>query len=148
MSHQRQPRVKGGRTKRHEVWVTAEQEAQLLPAATRDGVTVAYFLAEAGVAVARAEDAAGMVETPTQRRRQLAELFALRHEIAEAAVQVKRVGTNVNQVAKGVHQGREVPVQEMRGFLADERLFLEESRRIVGRIDAVIDGIAGQGVGV
>lgn len=121
MSRRRQPNVEGGRTRRREVWVTPEQDAVLQQAADRDGVTVPRFLAEAGVAVARAEDAAGMVETPTQRRAQLAELFALRHTLAVTALDAKRIG---------------------------EEQFLAESRRVVGRIDGLIDGIAAQGVEV
>lgn len=127
--------------------MSAQEEAVLLLAANDQGVTPVRFLVESALAMARAGDADGLPETPTSRHRRVEALYAARHALAEVAVQARRVGVNVNQVAKAANQGQPVPVDAMRAYLVDERSFLARSREIAEHIDDLIDELAAQGVG-
>lgn len=146
MTRRRQPNVDGGRPGRHNVKTTAAQEAAILMGAQRLAITPAAFMAEAAVAVAQAEHE-DVPETPTARRRQVQQLFALQGAIAEVAWQARKVGVNVNQIAKAAHQGAVVPVEEMRAFLTEERAHLARARELYERVGALIDERAEQGVG-
>jgi hypothetical protein len=145
VSRRRQPNVDGGRTGRHNVKTSPEQEAAILMGAQRLGITPAAFMAEAAVAVAQAE--ADAPETPTARRRQVQQLFALQASIAEVAWQARKVGVNVNQLVKAVHQGAALPSEEMRAFLAAERDHLARARELYERVGSLIDERAAQGLG-
>ena len=83
-----------GTKKRRDLWVTAEEEAMLVTRAAREGVTVPRLL----ISAATSES----VETPTERRAMVAELFAIRTLLA-------RVSNNVNQIARHANAGDEFP---------------------------------------
>lgn len=83
-----------GTKKRRDLWVTAEEEAMLVARAAREGVTVPRLL----IGAATSES----VETPTERRAMVAELFAIRTLLA-------RVSNNVNQMARHANAGDEFP---------------------------------------
>lgn len=83
-----------GTKKRRDLWVTAEEEAMLVARAAREGVTVPRLL----ISSATSES----VETPTERRALVAELFAIRTLLA-------RVSNNVNQIARHANAGDEFP---------------------------------------
>lgn len=146
MSRRRQPNTDGGRPGRHNVKTTPAQEAEILLAAGQHGVTPARYLVEAALAVARAERAGVGPETATSRRSRVQELFALRHALAEMALQARRVGVNVNQLARKANVGGGFPVGEARTYLAEEQRFLDESFSIAERIDALIEALRGQGI--
>lgn len=148
MSRRRRANVEGGRVAgRHEVKVGPEEEVVIAMAANEQGVSWVRFVVEAALAVADAERD-GVPETATARRKQVAQLFALQGEIAAVAFQVRKVGTNVNQVVKGYHQGRELPVEEIRAFLAAEREHLAHARRLYDRVGELIDERAAVGIEV
>jgi hypothetical protein len=147
MGRRRQSNVEGGRTRIGEVWASPEQAAAIRMAAAEQQVSPGTFATEAAVAVALSGDELGELETPTGRRRRIEELFAVRHQLAEAALQVRRVGVNVNQIAHGVHTGAGVPVEEMREFLREERDFLARSREIAEDLDDLIDELRAKGIG-
>lgn len=107
-----------GTKKRREVWVTADEEAQLLVRAEREGVTVPKLLISAAISDA--------VETPTERRAIVAELMALHTLLA-------RVSNNVNQIARHANAGNEFP--------QDAAAALAYVRQVARRIDATIEGI-------
>lgn len=147
MSRRKREYVQGGRVGgKHQVKVTPEEEVTIGMAADREGVSWVRFVVEAGMAVARAEDG-GVPETPTARRRQVAQLFALQGQIGEVAFQAKKVGVNVNQLTRSVHQGGALPVEEMRAFLAEERQHLVEARALYERVGELIDERAAAGLG-
>lgn len=107
-----------GTKKRREVWVTAEEEAQLLIRAEREGVTVPKLLISAATSDA--------VETPTERRAIVAELMAVHTLLA-------RVSNNVNQIARHANAGDEFP--------KDAAAALAYVREVAQRIDATVEGI-------
>ncbi|TYC96589.1 MobC family plasmid mobilization relaxosome protein [Arthrobacter echini] len=100
------------------MWVTAEEEAQLLVRAEREGVTVPRLL----VAAATSET----VETPTERRAVIVELMALHRLLAS-------VSNNVNQIARHANAGDEFP--------QDAKAALAYVRQVAQRIELIIDGI-------
>jgi len=144
VTQQKRSHYKGGRQHRHIVRVSPEEEAVLLQGAARQGVNVVQFLVESATAMAASED--GPVETVTGRRRRMEELFAARHALAEVALQARRIGVNVNQVAKAANTGQELPVDAMRGYLVDADQLLRTAREVAGRIDVAIDELAALGV--
>lgn len=108
-----------GTKKRREVWVTAEEEAQLLVRAEREGVTVPRLL----VAAATSET----VETPTERRAILVELMMMHTLLA-------RVSNNVNQIARHANAGDEFP--------QDAKAALAYVRQVAERLQQTLDKIA------
>ena len=88
----------GGRQYRHEVKVTAEEEAQLVVLSRRLRVTIPRLL----VSSALSRDTARI--TVEQQRELLTELFAVHRLLGNMA-------NNVNQVAKAVNSTGEVPPQ-------------------------------------
>lgn len=144
MTNQKRSHYKGGRQHRHVVRVSPEEEAKLLLAAGAPS-KVAGFLMESAMAVIEQSDDRPL-ETVTSRRKRMEELFAARHQLAEVAVQMRRIGTNVNQVARAANQGQSVPVDAMRTYLADADRAVAEARAVAVRIDAAIDELAAAGV--
>lgn len=114
----RRENAPAGTKKKREVWVTAEEEAQLVIRAEREGVTVPRLL----VSAATSET----VETPTERRAVIAELMALHRLLAS-------VSNNVNQIARHANAGDEFP--------KEAKAALVYVRRVAERVDATIDGI-------
>lgn len=101
------------------MWVTAEEEAQLLVRAEREGVTVPRLL----VAAATSET----VETPTERRAILVELMMMHTLLA-------RVSNNVNQIARHANAGDEFP--------QDAKAALAYVRQVAERLQQTLDKIA------
>src|SRR3954447_6804543 len=119
LARRRRANVAGGGRHSHRVLVTPEEEAQLVPRAERERVSVPRLLIEAALA--------GVGETPTQRRQAMTALFGMRRALAGVAI-------NVNQLAKqGNVTGR---------FPTEAEGVLPEIRRAVERIDAAIDELA------
>ena len=88
----------GGRQFRHEVKVTAEEEARLVVLSKQQRVTIPRLL----VSSALSRDTARI--TVEQQRELLTELFAIHRLLANMA-------NNVNQVAKAVNSTGDVPPQ-------------------------------------
>ena len=88
----------------------------------------------------------GPLETLTQRGERMAELFAARHSLSEVALQARRIGTNVNQIAKAANQGQALPVDELRTYLVDADQLLRTAREVAGRIDVAVDELHDLGV--
>ncbi|GIG28064.1 plasmid mobilization protein [Cellulomonas marina] len=113
----RRANAPGGRAHKHEVKVTAEEEAQLLALAAAQGVTIPRLLVEAALAgPAR--------ETSTERRNAFVNLFAIRRLLAA-------VSNNVNQMAKATNATGQVQA-EMTATLAAVRrsaMRLDETMR-------------------
>lgn len=82
------------------VRLTADELADIQEAAATMGMRVAGFLADAAVAVARAQE--GPASWLMNQR-------ALVEELMRASAQLARVGNNLNQVAKALNSGVEVP---------------------------------------
>lgn len=117
VGRRRAANARGGRQHRHEVKVTAEEEAQLQGLAAEQGVTVPRLLVESALA--------GPVgETASERRALLTELFAVHRTVAGVA-------NNVNQIARKLHVTDELA--------AETSQVLEAARSTMQRIDAVID---------
>ena len=138
MTAEKRQYLKGGRRHRHEVKVSPEEEAEIAMAAAGEGVTWVRFVTEAALAVARAEGD-GVPETVSARRRQVQELFALQAPIGEVAWQMRKVGVNVNQLTKAVHQGQALPIEEMRAFLVEQERQSRAARALYDRITVLID---------
>ena len=126
----RRRRVSGGRQHRHEVKVSAEEEAALVELAAAQQVSVPRLLVEAALA--------GGVETSTQRRELIGE-FASAHRL------LARISSNVNQLA---HTFNTVALVSRQGQATDEDLLarlerdlaatpvvLEALRRVAERLD-------------
>ena len=88
----------GGRQFRHEVKVTAEEEAKLVVLSKQQRVTIPRLL----VSSALSRDTARI--TVEQQRELLTELFAVHRLLGNMA-------NNVNQIAKAVNSTGEVPPQ-------------------------------------
>lgn len=114
----RRENAPAGTKKKREVWVTAQEEAQLVMRAEREGVTVPRLL----VSAATSET----VETPTERRAIIAELMAVHTLLA-------RVSNNINQIARHANAGDEFP--------KDAKAALAYVRQVAVRIEETIDGI-------
>lgn len=100
--------------------MTPEEQLRLRELAAAQGVTVPRLLVESALA--------SVGETPARRRQAMVELFAIRRVLATNA-------NNLNQLARISNISGEVPVG-LGGALA-------ELRRLAGRIDAALDGLAG-----
>ncbi len=98
--------------------MTAEEEAQLVIRAGREGVTVPNLLVNAALSE--------RVETPTERRAIIVELMALHTLLA-------RVSNNVNQIARHANAGDEFP--------QDAKAALAYVRQVAQRIYSTVDGI-------
>lgn len=119
LMRRRRANVAGGRQHSHRVLVTPEEESRLLQLAGEQRVTVPRLLVEAALSA--------QVETPTQRRDALAELFAVRRLLAA-------VSNNVNQIARHANVGDEFP--------ADAAAALQAVRRVVERLDDTLEKVA------
>jgi hypothetical protein len=102
------------------VVVTAPHEERVVELAAGQDVTVARLLVESALA--------GATETPSQRRRAMVELFAIRRLLANVA-------NNVNQLARAANITGEQP--------GATHAALADVGRVVGRIDQAIDGLSG-----
>jgi hypothetical protein len=110
----------GKRARRYEVSVTAEEDVQLQARAIAAGVTVPRLLFESAMSA--------HVETDTDRKSAIAEVFAVRRLMANVA-------NNTNQLAKWAN--------EERAFPADATAVLAEYRAIVPRLSAALERING-----
>lgn len=119
-SRRRRSNVKGGRQRKHEVWVSAEEEGVLSRLAAAQHVTIPRLLIESAVS-----SEAG--ETPTERRAAMAELFTL-HRLLAA------ISNNVNQQTRAANATGRIEA-EMRATLAKVRETAEH-------IDAAIDRLS------
>ncbi|WP_299039820.1 MobC family plasmid mobilization relaxosome protein [uncultured Pseudokineococcus sp.] len=119
LGRRRRANVAGGRLHHHKVSVTPEEEAVLVRLAESQGVTVVRLLVESAMAP--------QGETSAQRRAAMAELFAIRRQLAGIA-------NNVNQLARHANAGDEFP--------PEARAVLARVKTLAFRIDDVLDGIA------
>lgn len=106
------------RDRRYEVSVNQDEDVQLQARAIAAGVTVPRFLFESAMSA--------HVETDTDRKAAIAELFKLRRDMAGVA-------TNVNQLAKWAN--------EERAFPADAEAVVIEYRAVVAEIRTALDRI-------
>lgn len=120
MGRRRRANARGGRSHRHEVKVSAEEEARLVALAEAQGVTVARLLVESAMAGERGE-------TASERRALITELFAVHRSVAGVA-------NNVNQIARKLHTTDELAVET--------RQVLAAALATMAGIDAVIDRLA------
>jgi hypothetical protein len=120
LARRRRANVAGGRQHSHRVLVTPEEEARLLQLAEAQRVSVPRLLVESALSAASSE-------TPTERRNAIAELFAI-HRLLAA------VSNNVNQIAKATNATGAVQSETV--------ATLQAVRRVAGRIDDAIDGLA------
>lgn len=116
----RRANARGGRSHRHEVKVTAEEEARLVALAQEQGVTVARLLVESAMAGEGGE-------TASERRVLITELFAVHRSLAGVA-------NNVNQITRKLHTTDELA--------AETSQVLRAARATMQRLDAVIDKLA------
>ena len=107
------------RDRRYEVSVNQDEDVQLQARAIAAGVTVPRFLFESAMSA--------HVETDTDRKAAIAELFKLRRDMAGVA-------TNVNQLAKWAN--------EERAFPADAEAVVAEYRSVVADIRVALDRIS------
>lgn len=117
----RQANVVGGRPARHEVRVSAHEEAALLAAAAAAGVSVPRLLVESALAERG--------ETVTERRQLAAELFG-------AFRVLSGVANNVNQIAKVANSTGELVEQTSAVLAAVERATV--------RVDRLLEELAGR----
>lgn len=122
-TRRRRANVEGGRVHRHDVKVSAEEEAALLLRAQAKNISIPRLLVEAALA-----DHAG--ETPTDRRTVLADLFAAHRKLAS-------MGNNLNQIARATNAGHELP-DDLQEPL---RHTMAAIRQAAMRLDEVIDGM-------
>ena len=124
LARRRRANVPGGRERKgevthsHRVIVTEDEEARLAQRAAKQHVSIPRLMMEAALSDR---------DTPTERRRAMAELFAFRRQLTGAA-------TNLNQLARVANTEGHTPV----GTAAA----VQEIRDTVAKIDAAIDGIA------
>jgi len=118
LRRRRRANVAGGRPFTHGVRVTVEEEAQLVRLAEEQHVSVPRLLVES--ALSRAGD------TPSARRKAMADLFAMRRQLAGLA-------TNVNQLAKVANTEGQVPV----GTAAALTAIAELAAKLEVAVDAV-----------
>lgn len=110
----------GPRERRYVVRVNREEDAQLQARAIVRNVKVPRLLFESAMAT--------HVETDTDRKEAIAELFAVRRLLANVA-------NNVNQMAKYAN--------EERAFPADADAIVKEYRALVPQISAAVERLAG-----
>jgi hypothetical protein len=113
---QRRANVVGGRTKSYRVYVTAEEDAVLQSRAEAREVTVPRLLFESALVSG--------VETSTDRKMVIAELFAVTRLMAG-------VSSNVNQLAKFANTEGQFP--------EDAACVVAEYRVLAVRVEDVID---------
>lgn len=118
---QRRANAEGGpRQKRYTVKVTREEDVQLIARAVARSVTVPRLMVETAMSA--------HIETDTDRKAAIAELFAVRRLLANVA-------NNVNQVARFANEEKQFP--------ADAQAIVEEYRALVPRISAAIEELSG-----
>ncbi|MBD8586034.1 plasmid mobilization relaxosome protein MobC [Frigoribacterium sp. CFBP 8766] len=100
--------------------VTREEDVQLIARAVARSVTVPRLMVETAMSA--------HIETDTDRKAAIAELFAVRRLLANVA-------NNVNQVARFANEEKQFP--------ADARAIVEEYRALVPRISAAIEELSG-----
>lgn len=110
----------GARQKRYTVKANKEEETQLEARALVRGVTVPRLMVESALNL--------HIETDTDRKEAIAELFALRRLLANVA-------NNVNQIAKYAN--------EERAFPADADAIVKDYRALVPQISAAVERLAG-----
>ena len=97
MSRRRARNVSGGRPFRHEVRLSESEEAQLVVAAARQGVTVPRLLVVC--ALERSDEI-----TSADKRELLVELFTIHRLLGNMA-------NNINQIARAVNSTGDLPEQ-------------------------------------
>ncbi|WP_197981578.1 plasmid mobilization relaxosome protein MobC [Frigoribacterium sp. CFBP 8754] len=118
---QRRANAEGGpRQKRYTVKVTGEEDVQLTARAVARSVTVPRLMVETAMSA--------HIETDTDRKAAIAELFAVRRLLANVA-------NNVNQIARFANEEKQFP--------ADAQAVVEEYRALVPRISAAIEELSG-----
>jgi hypothetical protein len=131
MAEKRRAGVPGGRRHPHLVRVTAEEEAALLGLVVERGArNVPELLVQSTLYGAGGE-------TPGERRAWARELLVVRRSLSGVA-------NNINQIARGVHVGDGLPIVETREALRHLRVLAGPE----GRIDAVLEGFAREGISV
>lgn len=116
---QRRANVDGGREKSYRVYVTPDEDVQLRARAVVADVTVPRFLFESAMNA--------NVETSTDRKAAIAELFTMTRLMAN-------VSNNVNQLAKYAN---------VEGRFPDEALsVVAEYRALSARVEDLIDRLA------
>ena len=116
---QRRANAAGGREKSYRVYVTVEEDAQLRGRAVVADVTVPRFLFESAMNA--------NIETNTDRKKAIAELFTLTRLMAN-------VSNNVNQLARYANTEGQFP--EEAGAV------VEDYRALAGKIEHAIDRLA------
>jgi hypothetical protein len=112
--------VDGPRAKRYTVKVTREEDVQLIARAVARSVTVPRLMVESSMSA--------HIETDTDRKEAIAELFAVRRLLANVA-------NNVNQIARFANEEKQFP--------ADAQAIVQEYRALVPRIRAAIEELSG-----
>lgn len=116
----RRRRVEGGRQHRHEVKVTAEEEAVLLRLANEQHVSVPRLLVEAALS--------GGSAAATVRRDLVTQLFSVERLLAS-------ISNNVNQIARATNWSQEVQ--------AETAATLAAVRRVAERIEDTLEALSG-----
>lgn len=117
---QRRANSDAPRDRRYVVKVNADEDAKLRARAVVAGVTVPRLMFESGINA--------NVETSTDRKQAIAELFAVSRKLGTVA-------NNVNQLAKFANTEGQFPVEATS--------VVEEYRQLTARIDETIRRLAG-----
>lgn len=120
MRRRRRENTAGGKAVTHRVKVTEAEEQVLVAAADEQGVTVPRLLVESALS--------GGGATSAQRQGEIAELFAIRRQLAGAAGNLNQVARNLNVMILG---GPEVDGAEVLAAV-------EQIRQVVERVDGTI----------
>ena len=116
----RRANAAGGREKSYRVYVTEAEDARLVARAEAEQVTVPRLLFESAMA--------SRLETSTERKRVIAELFRVSRQMAGVA-------TNVNQLARYANA---------EGTFPEDAVFvMGEYRKLAVRVEDLIDRLAG-----
>lgn len=118
-TRRRRANVRGGRTHRHEVWASDEEEARLYALAQAQGVTIPRLLVERAVAPIGGA-------TTTERREYVAQLYGLRRLLAANS-------NNLNQLTRAVNSGQ--PVGELESALLHTLAGID---RLIGQADELL----------
>lgn len=116
---QRRANAEGGRDKSYRVYVTGDEDAQLRARAGASDVTVPRFLFESAMNA--------NIETSTDRKKVIAELFTLTRLMAT-------VSNNVNQLARFANTEGLFP--------DDAQAVVTEYRALAGKVERTIDKLA------
>jgi hypothetical protein len=117
---QRRANVEGGREKSYRVYVTADEDARLRARAGAVDVTVPRFLFESAMNA--------NIETTTDRKKAIAELFRLTRLMAT-------VSNNVNQLARYANtEGR---------FPQEAQAVVDDYRALAVKVERAIEGLTG-----